>query len=337
MTPVPTKEDSKSENVNLTENIACPTANENGHRLLKNLSLTFLSFFITMLFATAVVYAVVSNTRKTDLPQTQTDPPSTIESLFIGNLPITDTDYIQTEKSDVPTDKASDLANDTTDDMPPTDAPESYIPTDADFPTDGTSEPNEPPKKQNVILSVNNILQKPELPNGCEVVSLSIVLSHYGFPIFPLDLYNNYMPKAPYKNGNPRYYYIGDATGVGLGCYAPCVVTTGNDYLAEQGSELKAYDVSGHPFEHYESYIERGIPVIIWGTVEMNANDKLCWEGILGGQYVNWHAYSHCLVLIGYTESTYVFCDPLVGIVEYGKQAVSDSFNIMHNQACIIE
>ena len=192
-------------------------------------------------------------------------------------------------------------------------------------------------KKVKVLLNVSNILQNPTLPNGCEVVSLSIVLNYLGYNVNPLFLYYDFMPKAELYYGNPMNEYIGDATGRGFGCYAPCVVNTGNDYIKSQNGSHTVYDVSGSHISDYETYLDEGIPVIVWGLIKMNGNDKRVWDEDFNGEPVVWHSYSHCLVLVGYTEDTYIFCDPLVGITEYKKEDVEKSFDINFRQACIVK
>ncbi len=185
-------------------------------------------------------------------------------------------------------------------------------------------------------LNVSNILQMPALPNGCEVVSLAIALRYAGYSVDPIPLYDEFMPKSPLKNGDPWTTYVGNAKGLGFGCYAPCVAETGNAYLASVGASKTVSDVSGQPLSYYKEYIDRGIPVVVWGTIQMNCNPHLCWEAVVNGKYVVWHSYSHCLVLIGYTKYTYIFCDPLRGIVEYSKAAAETSFEINFRQACIV-
>lgn len=187
-----------------------------------------------------------------------------------------------------------------------------------------------------VFLDAENILQKPSLPNGCEVVSLAIALEYAGFPIDPIVLYDDYMPKSSCSNGNPWNTYVGNAKGLGLGCYAPCIVKTGNSYLSMHKSSKKVVDISGAGFDYYENLLKSGIPVILWGTVNMYNRDDIYWERSDGNNNYVWHTYSHCLVLIGYSEDTYTFCDPLVGITEYSKESVTVSHNIMFNQACAI-
>ena len=189
-----------------------------------------------------------------------------------------------------------------------------------------------------VCLDVKNIKQNPGLPNGCEVVSLAIVLKYNGFDVDPLWLFKNYMPAANIQsNADPWTTYIGDPTSAVLGCYAPCVVKTGNDYLSKQNSSMTVEDVSGQDFSTYEGYINNGIPVIMWGTTYMMDNDTLCRSWKADGKSVVWHYYSHCLVMIGYTEDTYIFCDPLRGVVEYSRSAVEKAFEINFKQACIIK
>lgn len=188
-----------------------------------------------------------------------------------------------------------------------------------------------------VCLNASNIMQKPVLPNGCEAVSLAIALRYAGYSVDPVALYDKYMPKSPYKNGDPWTTYVGNAKGIGLGCYAPCVAETGNRFIADCGGADKVIDISGQNISSYEKYIDAGAPVIIWGMLNMNGSSKIYWQANIGGKNVVWHFYSHCLVLIGYTDYTYIFCDPLKGIVEYSKTDVEKSFNANFKQACIIQ
>ena len=190
--------------------------------------------------------------------------------------------------------------------------------------------------QQYVCLDVKNIMQKPLLPNGCEVVSLAIALNYAGYTVDPLILYEEYMPKSPYKSGDPWISYVGDAQNIGLGCYAPCVVATGNAYLDYVSSSKRVFDISGNSFSYYKALVDRGIPVIMWGTIGMNKKSSVCWTDNIDGKIVKWHTYSHCLVLVGYTDDTYIFCDPLVGITEYDIIGVEQSFNINFKQACSI-
>lgn len=193
------------------------------------------------------------------------------------------------------------------------------------------------PEPVRICLDVENIMQKPALPNGCEIVSLAIALRYAGYSVDPVYLYENFMPRSPFKNGDPWTTYVGDAKDRGYGCYAPCVVTTANNYLNFVGSELTLCDVSGKELSYYESLINVGTPVIMWTLLDMNADPKICWEANINGKDVVWHEYSHCMVLIGYTDDTYIFCDPLKGVSEYSKSDTEKSFKVMFRQACILK
>lgn len=192
-------------------------------------------------------------------------------------------------------------------------------------------------KSSTVRLDVENMMQMPTLPNGCEVVSLSIVLKYKGYQVLPTKLFDDYMPHSyGFKNTNFWDYYVGDPRTEGCGCYAPCVVKTANDYLDSRESSLNAYDVSGSSFAKLESYLDRDIPVIIWGTMDMCGLFSEVAYGYVDGERVSWNLFSHCLVMIGYNEDVYIFCDPMRGIVEYSKEAVEKSYNIAYKQACVI-
>ena len=196
-----------------------------------------------------------------------------------------------------------------------------------------------PPKENNQVLltNVKNILQLPGLPNGCEVTSLAIALNYYGYDIDPITLYYDFMPTSEYQNGDPWTTYVGDATGWGLGCYAPCVVKTGNDYINSVLGEHIVRDVSYKKLSDYEKFIDEGTPVILWGMLDMEWNPDLAWAGYLDGKNVTWYSHSHCMVLIGYTDDDYIFCDPLQGIMRYNKYKVLDCFTALFKQACVIE
>lgn len=189
-----------------------------------------------------------------------------------------------------------------------------------------------------VKLDVDCLMQKPALPNGCEVVSLAMVLGYHGYSVDAGWLFDNFMPASPFKAGDPWTTYVGDPRDKsgGYGCFSPCVVQTGNEYLASVGSSKRVSDVSYKSFSSYTSYIDNGLPVIVWGTLGMNGKSRITWEDEIDGKKVSWLASSHCLVLIGYTDYTYIFADPLKGIVEYSKEAVEYSFSLNHQQACVI-
>lgn len=191
-----------------------------------------------------------------------------------------------------------------------------------------------------VQLDVENILQLPKLPNGCEIVSLAIVLNYLGFDVDPVVLSEKYLEKSSFGEGDPFFTYIGDpgATDMGIGCYAPCIANAARAYLNdEKDNKYSVKNMSGSDFSEFEQYIDNGMPVIFWGLTNMDCDPTLCMSFYTERGEVIWRSHSHCLVLIGYTANTYLFCDPLKeGITEYQKSDVRDSHELVYRQALVI-
>ena len=192
--------------------------------------------------------------------------------------------------------------------------------------------------KNYVKLDVKFLSQKPELPSGCEITSLTTVLNFYGYDVSKTDMADNYLPKSnTSKNfwkvfiGNPRY-------NTGFGCYAQPITEAANKYLDEQGSALKAYDYSGVPFEQLLFEVQSGRPVVIWGTINMEKPYYSYKWTLEDGSEVRWIRPEHCLVLIGYdlNKGTAIISDPMRGIVEYNLDTVKSRYTALHSQCVII-
>lgn len=187
------------------------------------------------------------------------------------------------------------------------------------------------------LLDVENILQFPNLPNGCEIVSLAIVLNYLGLSVDPVWLSDNYLDQGPYGKTNPFEAYVGNPKADGMGCYASCIVDTAKKYFSDTCSSLKAKNISGADDEELEAWLDKGVPVILWGTTYMNCDPLLFRSDNFDGKEVIWRAYSHCLVLVGYTANTYLFCDPLrEGVTVYQKSDVRECRNYVYSQACVV-
>ncbi|MBR2043924.1 MAG: C39 family peptidase [Clostridia bacterium] len=192
--------------------------------------------------------------------------------------------------------------------------------------------------QKSVKLDVDYLPQRPELPTGCEITSLTTVLNYYGYNVTKTEMADNYLPKSnTSKNfwsvfvGNPRY-------SSGFGCYAQPITEAANKYLEEQGSNLVAYNCSGSTFEQLLLEIESGRPVVIWGTLNM-AKPYYAYEWIVeDGSTVRWITPEHCLVLIGYDleRSVAIISDPMRGIVEYDLKTVKSRYIALESQCVVI-
>lgn len=168
--------------------------------------------------------------------------------------------------------------------------------------------------KSHVNYDIDNILQIPELPEGCEVTSLAIVLKHLGFDVTHTYLADNYLEQGPagetsyyeYNIGNPR------EEGKSWGCYAPVILKTANKYLADQESYYRAYNLTGYDISEIYYQLSLGHPVIVWVT--MNFEEpyiKSPWT--VDGEKLYWKYPLHCVVLSGYDmeNKTVTITDPL--------------------------
>lgn len=190
---------------------------------------------------------------------------------------------------------------------------------------------------KNVLLNADCILQLPELPTGCEVTSLAIILNYYGYSIDKLTLADEYLPKGEIGETCPYEAFVGDPRNdKSYGAYAPVLVETANLYLETQDSILSAKDITGSTMADIREYLRDGFPVMVWVTVDMKKPKNSAEWHIDGNEYT-WIEGEHCIVLIGFTDSTYIAADPLKGIVEYNKEILTSRFKEMGKQAIVIK
>lgn len=53
------------------------------------------------------------------------------------------------------------------------------------------------------------VLQMPELPTGCEITALTMVLNYYGYPVDKVSMVSNFLPLADddlYYGENGKFY-----------------------------------------------------------------------------------------------------------------------------------
>ena len=89
-----------------------------------------------------------------------------------------------------------------------------------------------------VYLPVSQILQNPELPNGCEITSLCMLLRYRGFDADKCDLADRYLPRSEFWWGtDPDAAYMGNphlddgSPQCGYYCFAGPIVAAAKAYL----------------------------------------------------------------------------------------------------------
>ncbi len=194
-----------------------------------------------------------------------------------------------------------------------------------------------PPLSPSVRLNVRNILQNPELPNGCEATALAVLLRYLGYPADKMDIAYVWLPRQDFiplpggqrEGPSPEQAYPGNpgVLGGGYYCYPPVVAFGANAYLGQNGGEYSAMDISGANEQALLTLLDAGLPLMVWKTTDgepPRIKPKSAWLLPTGEAYEP-YANLHVVVLSGYDERYFYFCDPLLASSRMERQA------FMHN------
>jgi len=188
--------------------------------------------------------------------------------------------------------------------------------------------------KKEIVHTVKEILQNPELPHGCEVTALAMLLSYYGYSVDKCVLADEWLPKGAWGSTDFNKAFVGNPRSPvsSAGCYAPVVEDTANRYLQAQGSTLSAESRRDVSFEELLSMVEKA-PVLAWTTMELKA-PYIAQVWTVDGEELYWQNCEHCVVLNGYDLEKGVLygMDPLYGRCEYDMKLFSLRFRTMYSQ-----
>lgn len=192
-----------------------------------------------------------------------------------------------------------------------------------------------------VLLDIQNILQKPDLPVGSEITCLTIILNYLAEYVDHVYMAENFLTMAEPGTASPFVAYLGDpkVEEGSYGCYAPVIVDAANRYFDRKGNtRKKAVDVSGSSLNELLNYVKNGTPVIVWGTVNL-AESQVTAEWEIDGELVQWKGKEHCTVLMGYnkTRGTVIVADPLCGIIEVDMERYYQRYKEQYSCAVIIK
>ena len=207
----------------------------------------------------------------------------------------------------------------------------------------GCGEKAQPEQREAVMLpQVPYIYQRERYPTGCESVSAVMALRFMGYDITVDQFLDECLPQGTsphYVNGelvgcDPYEKFPGDPrTTRGWGCFAPVIEKASAKVAGDGVTAL--YGVSLEVL--CETYIRRGIPVIVWATGGMQEPVFHCrWQADTGRQ-VEWYTPMHCLLLVGFDEEYYYFHDPQVAAYTgYPKEMCRVAYERMGAQAVTI-
>lgn len=196
--------------------------------------------------------------------------------------------------------------------------------------------------KDSVLIDAPIIKQLPELPRGCEVTSLAMLLQHAGVEVDKMTLAEN-IKKEPstYRQengviyfGHPNDGFVGDMYSFhnpGLGVYHKPIKE-----LADQFLPGRMIDLTGSDFQELKIHLSDNRPVwvIINTTYSRLPESRFqTWQTPSGPVDITYK--EHSVLLTGYDAQYIYFNDPLTG--EKNKKApiteFEDSWVQMGSQA----
>lgn len=190
----------------------------------------------------------------------------------------------------------------------------------------------------NIQLKVPQILQKPELPNGCEITSLCQALNYLGFPAEKCDLADNYLPKSEeWYGADPDQVYMGNprledgSPQEGYYCFAGPLTAAARAWLTAHGAEdYCPLDLTGAEEAELCAQLEQGRPVIFWASLHFEdiQFDPCGSYPLPGGRSHRVFHQLHCMVLSGMDEEFFYVTDPL----NYNRRVERGQFMKIYRQ-----
>ncbi|MRH44794.1 hypothetical protein GH741_19270 [Aquibacillus halophilus] len=197
--------------------------------------------------------------------------------------------------------------------------------------------------RPDVRLDAPIVGQHPELPRGCEVTSLAMLLQYFQVDVEKMELAEKVKKdNTPYKVtsdgiffGNPSNGFVGDMysfSNPGLGVYHEPIAELAKQYLGDQ-----VLDFSGGSFYEVLQHLNQDRPVwIITNTLykELPETEFETWQTDDGPIEITMR--EHSVLVTGYDEEFIYFNDPILAEtrkapfksfeeawVQMGKQAIT--------------
>ena len=173
-----------------------------------------------------------------------------------------------------------------------------------------------------VLIRVKAQSQLPQLPDGCEATSLSMLLSAVGVHVDKTTLAKEQPtdPKQPVfatarhdltriaSWGDPEQNFVGYVTGI----YGYSIYHTPLARLLDTKVPGRARDLTGTSFQDVLRQVDDGMPVLMWATTTLRPTDQwVRWEGPNGPVQATFK--EHAVLLVGHTSTTLIINNPLTG------------------------
>ncbi|MFS0784741.1 C39 family peptidase [Bacillus sp. 1P06AnD] len=196
-------------------------------------------------------------------------------------------------------------------------------------------------EREHPLLKVPLIQQMPELPRGCEVTALAMLLQYQGFKANKMALAGQIAHESfsdgQYR-GNMHNGFVGDMGSFdqpGLGVFVEPVIELAKAYAGNE----RVVNMTGKQPEDLYGLLEKGIPVWVLTNVQFKAlpeSEFQTWQTKAGPMRVTYR--QHSVVLTGYDASHVYVNDPLqpIGNRVISRQAFEKSWVQMGSQAMAI-
>lgn len=135
-------------------------------------------------------------------------------------------------------------------------------------------------KSADWLSGVPLISQRPELPNGCEITAVTMMLQYAGANVDKMQMARE-MPRS----GDPNYGYIGQPwDGTGITIFPPALMNLVEKYTGT------AKNLTGQGFDAIKYQINIGHPVVTWNTLHGFPYHAL----VVTGYDANYVYYNDC-------------------------------------------
>ncbi len=194
--------------------------------------------------------------------------------------------------------------------------------------------------KDSVLLKPPIINQLPELPRGCEVTSLAMLLSYRGVNVSKMTLADEVKKDTtPYRiiggkinYGNPHNGFVGrmdTLEGNGLGVYNEPIEELLRKYVPDSTINL-----TGLEFEDLFYYLNSNVPVWIITNATFNrlpASEFETWHTADGPIEITYR--EHSVLVTGYDDNYIYFNDPYGYTSKAGRKGFIEAWKQMGRQA----
>ncbi len=189
-------------------------------------------------------------------------------------------------------------------------------------------------------IKLDNILQNPELPRGCEVTSLAMLLNAGGVEVNKMELATNVRKDLSFREeidgqmfwGSPYFGFVGnmyDKSTDGYGVYNQAVYELAAMYIPNN-----VVNLSGANFSLVERFVSYGYPVWVIITGEYaELPDSSFQKYMTKYGEITITQREHSVLVTGYDSNFIYINDPLGKKQKVKRSDFIDSYKQMGSQA----